>query len=308
MKDLYAILGVPEDSDAETIKKAYRKLARQNHPDATGGDKKKTERFKEVGDAYGVLSDAKKRQEYDRLRHAPVGADGMPQGFDADAFSQIFGDFRAGGAHGGASAGGYGDLGDMFSSLFGGGGGMGQGRGRGRGSDMQGAVEIGFREAALGTRRTLRSGSGQSVEVNVPAGVESGARLRVPGQGGQAGRHGRPGDLYLDITVLPDSHLRRQGRDIELTLPLTFAEACLGTQVDVPTVDGSVRLTIPAGTSSGAKLRLRGKGAKGQDGTRGDQFCRVEVIVPKLDAQDKELRRLVEELDRRAPTSKPRSF
>jgi molecular chaperone DnaJ len=309
MKDLYAILGVPENADASTIKKAYRKLARQNHPDATGGDKKKTERFKDVGDAYSVLSDAKKRQEYDRLRQAPVGADGMPQGFDADAFSQIFGDYRMGGRGGGGGASaGFGDFGDLFSTLFGGAGPVGQPRGRGRGSDMQAAIEVSFREAVLGTRRSLRAGSGQTVEVNVPAGVESGARLRVPGQGGQAQRNGRPGDLYLDLTVLPDPHLRRSGRDIELTLPLTLAEACLGTQVDVPTVDGSVRLTIPAGTSSGAKLRLRGKGVKGQDSTRGDQFCRIEVVVPKLDPDDKEARRLVEELDRRAKTIKPRSF
>jgi len=132
--------------------------------------------------------------------------------------------------------------------------------------------------------------------------------LRVPGQGGQAPRSGKPGDLYLDVTVLPDAHLRRSGRDIELTLPLTLAEACLGTHVDVPTVDGSVRLTIPGGTSSGAKLRLRGKGVKGQDGTRGDQFCRIEVVVPKLDPADQEARRLVEELDRRVKTDKPRSF
>ena len=317
MKDLYAILGVPENADADAIKKAYRKLARQNHPDATGGDKKKTERFKEVGDAYAVLSDAKKRDEYDRLRQAPVGADGMPQGFDADAFSQIFGDYRMGGhggGHGGGrgggrgSAGGFGDIGDLFSTLFGGAGPVGQASGRGRGRDMQGSVEVSFREAALGTRRSMRTGSGQNVEVNVPAGVESGARLRVPGQGGPASRQGRPGDLYLDVTVQPDPHLRRSGRDIELTLPLTLAEACLGTHVDVPTVDGSVRLTIPAGTSNGAKLRLRGKGVKGADGTRGDQFCRIEVVVPKLDPNDKEARGLVEELDRRAKTVKPRSF
>ena len=309
MKDLYVILGVPENADADAIKKAYRKLAKQNHPDATGGDKKKTERFKEVGDAYAVLSDTKKRQEYDRLRHAPVGADGMPQGFDADTFSQIFGDFRGGGGGGGGGAEGFGDLGDIFSSIFGMSGGSGRGRGRAsRGADMQAALEVSFREAALGTRRTLRTGAGQSVEVNVPPGVQTGARLRVPGQGGQVPRGGRPGDLYLDVNVQPDPHLRRNDRDIELTLPLTLTEAILGTQVDVPTVDGSVRLTVPAGTSSGAKLRLRGKGAKAADGTRGDQFCRIEVVVPKLDPTDKAARGLVEELDRLGKLGKVRSF
>jgi molecular chaperone DnaJ len=306
MKDLYAILGVPENADASAIKKAYRKLARQNHPDATGGDKKKTERFKEIGDAYAVLSDPKKRQEYDRLRHAPVGADGMPQGFDADTFSQIFGDFH--GAGGGAG-GGFGDLGDLFSSMFGMGGSAGRGRARpSRGADMQASLEVDFREAALGTRRTLRTGTGQPVEVNVPPGVETGARLRVPGQGGQGPRGGRSGDLYLDVTVQPDPHLRRNGRDIEVALPLTVTEATLGTQVDVPTVDGSVRLTVPPGTSSGAKLRLRGKGIKTQDGTRGDQFCRVEIVVPKLDPADKSVRDLLEELDRRGKLGKVRSF
>ena len=305
MKDLYAILGVPESADAETIKKAYRKLAKQNHPDATGGDKKKTERFKEVGDAYAVLSDAKKRREYDRLRQAPVGADGMPQGFDADAFSQIFGDFHMGS---GRASGGYGNLGDLFGTLFGGGGPMGQARAPRRGPDLEAALEVGFREAALGTRRTVRTGSGKTLEVNVPAGVESGARLRVPGQGGQAPKNGRPGDLYLDVSVQPDPHLRRHDHDIELALPLTVAEACLGTQVDVPTVDGTVRVTVPAGTSSGARLRLRGKGVKEPDGSRGDQLCRIEIVIPKLDAQDKEARAAVEELDRLTKAGKVRGY
>jgi DnaJ-class molecular chaperone len=305
MKDLYAILGVPESADAETIKKAYRKLAKQNHPDATGGDRKKTEHFKEISDAYAVLSDDKKRREYDRLRHAPVGADGMPQGFDADAFSQIFGDFRMGG---GRHGGGFGDLGDIFSTLFGGGSAMGQGRGSRRGEDMEAAVEVGFREAALGTRRILRTGAGKTVEVNVPPGVENGARLRVPGQGGQAPKHGRPGDLYLDVTVRPDAHLRRSGRDIELALPLTVAEACLGTQVDVPTIDGSVRVTVPPGTSSGARLRLRGKGVKHPDGSRGDQFCRIEIMVPKLDPQDAAGRSAVEAFDQQTKPGKVRGF
>jgi curved DNA-binding protein len=304
MKDLYAILGVPETADADTIKKAYRKLAKQLHPDATGGDQRKTERFKEISDAYDVLSDAKKRREYDRLRHAPVGADGLPQGFDADAFSQIFGDFRGGGGRGGN----FGDLGDIFSMLFGGGGPMGQARGRGRGMDHESTLEISLGEAALGTRRTLRTGTGRTVDVSVPAGVETGARLRVPGQGGQAPKNGRPGDLFLNISVQPDPHLRRAGPDIEVAVPLTVAEACLGTQVDVPTVDGSVRVSVPAGTSSGARLRLRGKGVKLPDGRRGDQFCRIEIAIPKIDPQDRETRAAVEEFDRRTKTGKVRAF
>jgi DnaJ-class molecular chaperone len=231
----------------------------------------------------------------------------MPQGFDADAFSQIFGDFRAGGSGGG---GGFGDLGDLFSSIFGmGGGGMGGARVRqSRGADMQAALEVSFQEAALGTRRSLRTGTGQPVEVNVPPGVENGARLRVPGQGAPGGRGGRPGDLFLDVAVVPDPHLRRNGQDIELTLPLTVTEAVLGTQIDVPTVDGQVRITVPPGTSSGAKLRLRGKGAKAPDGTRGDQFCRIEIVVPKLGPEDKTARGLVEELDRLGKLGKVRSF
>jgi DnaJ-class molecular chaperone len=173
---------------------------------------------------------------------------------------------------------------------------------------MQASLEVGFREAALGTRRTLRTGTGKTVEVNVPAGVESGARLRVPGQGGQAPKNGRPGDLFLDILVQPDLHLRRNGRDIELALPLTVAEACLGTQVEVPTVEGSVRLTVPPGTSSGTRLRLRGKGAKGPDGSRGDQICRIEIVVPKLDPNDQATRAAILELDRRSKPAKVRGF
>jgi curved DNA-binding protein len=303
MKDLYATLGVPDNADAEAIKKAYRKLAKQNHPDATGGDKKKTERFKEIGDAYDVLSDPKKRREYDRLRQAPVGADGMPQGFDPDSFSQIFGDFQTGGAQGGSF-----DFGDLFATIFGGRAPTGEMRGRGRGPDHEGTLEVSFQEAALGTRRTLRTGTGQTVEVSVPAGVESGTRLRVPGQGGHAPRNGRPGDLYLDLTVAPDAHLRRSGDNIELALPLTLAEACLGTHVDVPTVDGTVRLTVPAGASSGTRLRLRGKGVKRADGSRGDQFCRIEIVVPRIDPEDDAGREAVLELDRRTKAGKVREF
>jgi len=307
MKDLYKILGVSEDASEDAIKKAFRKLAKENHPDATGGDKRKTERFKEINEANTVLSDQQKRREYDRLRSAPVGADGMPEGFDPDAFAQVFG-----GGSGGAQSGGFGDLGDMFANLFGNTGPFTRGRGRGRpqarGADMVGNLEVTFKDAALGVRQTIRSGSGKSVNVNIPAGVETGARLRVPGQGAPAPRSGQPGDLYLDIVVRSDAYLRRNDDDVELALPLTLGEAVLGTQVDVPTLDGTVRLTVPAGTSSGAKLRLRGKGIKRPDGARGDQLCRVEIVVPRLKPDDVESRRLVEELENRTRLPKPRGF
>jgi DnaJ-class molecular chaperone len=305
MKDLYKILGVSEGADAATLKKAYRKLAKEYHPDATGGDKRKTERFKEVNEAYAVLSDQQKRREYDRLRAAPVGADGMPEGFDPNAFAQAFGGS-------GGNVGGFGDLGDIFASMFGGGAGP-FGRSRGgrapaRGADMETNLEISFRDAAMGGRQTLRSGGGKTVEVNIPAGVETGARLRVPGQGAPAPKSGRAGDLYMNIVVRPDPHLRRKDDDVELTLPLTLGEALLGTQVDVPTLDGSVRLSVPAGTSSGGKLRLRGKGIGRPDGGRGDQLCRVEIVVPRLKPEDREARRLAEELERHTRPAKVRDF
>ena len=308
MKDLYKILNVAEDASDDAIKKAYRKLAKENHPDATGGDKRKTERFKEIGEAYGVLGDKDKRAEYDRLKHAPVGADGMPQGFDPDAFAQVFGGRGGpGGVH--VSSDFSGDFGDLFSSLFGrgfGAGGGGGGRGRGgprvaRGPDMVGTLDIGFREAALGTRKTIRTGSGKEIEVAIPAGVDTGGRLRLGGQGAPSPQKGgEPGDLHLELRVMPDPHLRRSeegsGQDIELTVPLTVPEAVLGTKIEVPTVENPVTVTIPAGTSSGAKLRLRGKGIKRADGVRGDQICRIEIVVPKIPAGDEEAKRLFSEI------------
>jgi DnaJ-class molecular chaperone len=320
MKDLYKILGVAEDADDDTIKKAYRKLAKQNHPDATGGDKRKTERFKEIGEAWGVLGDKQKRAEYDRLRHAPIGSDGMPQGFDPDTFAQVFGGSFARGARRPAGVNVTtefgGDLGDLFSSLFGGGGGANPfGRGGfqrervNRGPDMSGVLEISLREAALGGRRTIRNGSGASIDVQLPPGVDTGGRLRLPGQGGPPPKPGgQPGDLHLEIRVTGDPLLRRNGQDLELDVPLTVGEAVLGTKVSVPTVEGPVTVTIPPGTSSGAKLRLRGKGMKKQDDTRGDQICIIQIVVPKLAADDQDSRRLVEELAKRTQGTSPRRF
>src|SRR5882672_11392638 len=236
MKDLYKTLGVAENADDSAIKKAYRKLAKQYHPDVTGNDKKKTERFKEINEAYGVLGDKEKRGEYERLKHAPVRPDGMPEGFDAEAFARTFGGMRGG--RGGGVSFESDDLGDLFATLFGDGqrGGGGARVRPARGADVIGTMPITFAEAALGTRRSVRSGSGSTVEVSVPAGVESGGRLRVPGHGQPApARGGAPGDLYLEIEVRPDPHLVRNGSDIELAVPVTFSEAGLGTKVQVPT-------------------------------------------------------------------------
>jgi DnaJ-class molecular chaperone len=318
MKDLYKTLGVAEDADEATIKKAYRKLAKEFHPDVTNNDKKKTERFKEINDAYGVLGDKEKRAEYERLKNAPVRPDGMPEGFDAEAFARTFGGARGRGGSvnfggGNFSGGNFNgeDLGDLFGSLFGenrrGGG---RGRAPARGADVIGTLPITFAEAALGTKRSVRSGSGSTVEVSVPPGVESGGRLRVPGHGQPApGRGGGgPGDLYLEIEVRPDTHLTRNGSDIELGVPVTFSEAALGTKISVPTVEGAVTVTIPPGTSSGARLRLRGKGVKKADGARGDQLVRVEIVAPKVAADDAETRKLLEELARRTETKSPRAF
>ncbi len=315
MKDLYKTLGVAENAEEAAIKKAYRKLAKEFHPDITGDDKKKTERFKEINEAYDVLGDSKKRKEYDRLKHAPVRPDGMPEGFDADAFAQTFGRTRSG-AGGGVEMSGDFDISDIFSTLFGGGGAAGAGfdprrpRARpSRGSDAVGRMEVTFAEAALGGKRTVRTGSGGTVEVNIPSGVEDGGRLRLPGQGGPApGRGGTPGDLYLDIEVRKDPHLQRQGADIELVLPVTFAEAALGAKIEVPTLEGRVTVTVPPGTSSGARLRLRGRGVKNGDGTRGDQLCRVEIMAPKLKPDDTETRKLLEELARRTSADEVRRF
>jgi DnaJ-class molecular chaperone len=314
MKDLYKTLGVAESADEAAIKKAYRKLAKEYHPDVTGNDKKKTERFKEINEAYAVLGDAQKRKEYDRLKHAPMRPDGMPEGFDADAFARTFGG-RA--TAGGVEFGGDFDVGDIFASLFGGaqGGRATQqwgGRVRhrqSRGADVIGQLPVSFAEAALGTRRTVRTNDGSTVEIAIPAGVENGGRLRVPGKGAAApGTGGVPGDMYLDLEVRPDPYLRRSGDDIELDLPVTIAEAVLGAKVEVPTVEGKVTMTIPPGTSSGARLRLRGRGIKKPDGTRGDQIARVEIVAPKIKPDDTETRKLFEQIAERTGQEGVRRF
>ena len=255
-KDYYAILGVEKSADSDEIKKRYRKLARELHPDKTKGDKTLEERFKAVSEAYDILSDEKKRAEYDQAR---------------TLFQQ--GGIPNGGFQGNFSAGGFGDLGDIFGNLFGG------QRGPRRGADMQAQATISFRESINGTQLTFNSPSGP-VTTKIPAGVNDGAKIRVRGKGapGEAGA----GDLYITINVAPHSVFSRKEENLLLTLPVTFPEAALGADISVPTLSGEeVTLRLPAGTANGKTLRIKGRGITRKDGSVGDLLVTIEVSVPQ---------------------------
>ena len=316
-RDYYDILGVTKTATADEIKSAHRKLVRKFHPDVNKNNPAATEKFKEAQEAYDVLSDDQKRKNYDQFGHAgvngPPGMGGTPGGgggggdpFEAFRRAQ---QARGGGGRGGPGGvgvedfdGGNGNFGDIFEQLFGagssgGGGGRRAGPRRSRpqpavpdkGQDVEHGVNLTFEQAARGTTLPLqidRDGQVETIEIKVPAGVKDGGRIRVKGRGQQmpSGNHG---DLYIVTTVQPHAYFRRDGNDVYLDLPLSLYEACLGTKLSVPTLDGPVTLTIPPGTGSGAKLRIRGRGIeRGED--KGDQFVQVRVVVPKdLDADDK---------------------
>jgi molecular chaperone DnaJ len=255
-KDYYSILGVEKGADGEAIKKRYRKLARELHPDKTKGDKTLEERFKAVSEAYDILSDDKKRAEYDQAR-ALYQQGGIPNG----------------GFQGNFSSGGFGDLGDIFGNLFGG------QRGPRRGADMQAQATISFRESINGTQLTFHSPSGP-VTTKIPAGVQDGARIRVRGKGAQ-GEAG-PGDLYITVNVSGHPIFSRRDDNIHLVLPVTFPEAALGADVSVPTLSGEeVTLRLAAGTANGKVLRIKGRGIARKDGSSGDLLVTIEVAVPQ---------------------------
>ena len=356
-KDYYQVLGVPKNASAAEIKKAYRKLAQQHHPDANPGNPAAEDRFKEVSAAYDVIGDQDKRTQYDRVRE--MGASGFGGG--------------AGGP-GGFPGGGVrfedvdiGDLGDLFGGIF---GGRGRARARSsRGADLETEVAVPFEDAIAGTTVPVRiqgpapcetcrgtgaapgtspvtcarcGGAGQvaveqgpfqiaqtcpvchgagrivetpcptcggsgsrrrtrSFQVKVPAGVRDGARIRLAGRGepGQAG--GQPGDLFVRVRVRPHAFFGRQGNDLTVALPVTYAEAALGANVQVPTLNGPVTMKVPGGTPNGKTFRLKGKGAPRRGG-RGDLLVTVEVEVPrKLSKPEKELLKQLSEIDTESP-------
>lgn len=304
-KDFYKILGVPQDADEATIKKTYRKLARKLHPDTNQGDPKAEQKFKEIGEAYAVLSDSEKRKEYDAYRamasggaRFAAGPGGGSAGFE-DLFGGMFG--GAGGGPGGAGAGpggtrmrfssGGGGFEDVLSGMFGGGGGFSAPRGPRPGRDVNATTSLGFRDATQGATVRLSS-NGSPMTVRIPAGVRDGQKIRLRGKGAPGDAGAPAGDLVVTVRVEPHPVFSRSGKnDLRVTLPVTFAEAALGGEVSVPTLDGeSVRVKVPAGTPSGRTLRVRGRGVKvGKSGDAGDLLVTVQVVVPqRLDKQARE--------------------
>ncbi len=303
-KDLYGTLGVAKDADEDTIRKSYRKLARRYHPDVNPDDDESEERFKEISEAFAVLSDRDRRRAYDEF-----GEISLEGGFDADRARharEAFGARFGGAGREGAEGFTFGGLDDLFSDLFSRRGWSG-GPQRRRGPDLEADLELDFIEAARGGEQRLSiarpTAAGgvreETVTVRIPPGVADGGRIRLRGKGGEGAGGSPPGDLHARIHVRPHRYFRREGRDLLIDVPVGVREAILGAQVEVPTLDGRVTVTIPPGTDGGAKLRLRGKGVPDPaGGAPGDLYVIVQIRVPRdLDAASKEKLAEIDGLD-----------
>lgn len=285
-KDYYATLGVAKGAETETIKKAYRKLALKYHPDKNPDDKKAEEKFKEITEAYAVLSDKEKRRQYDQFGdsgfHQRYSQEDIYRNFDA---SDMFRDF------------GFGSD-DIFSRLFGGAGGRNPFSG-GRQQPVKGQdyvmhLSIPFRLAVEGGKKRVEYRGEQGLEnlqVTIPAGIESGQKLRVSGKGGRSPSGGPSGNLFLEIKVAPDPTFSREDQNLLVKVRIPFSDACLGSSVEVPTLQGNKRIKVPAGIQSGGKIRLKGYGVPAKKGqAAGDLYAIIEVNVPdKLDVEQKAL-------------------
>ncbi len=300
--DPYRTLNLPRSADQAAIKQAYRRLAKILHPDRNPGSARAEQRFKEVSQAYDLLSDPAKRAKYDR---GEIDADGRPRhsfkGFEFAGDPQNAAETIFGRMFGGA-----------FGRGFGGGSSEAQRAGRGefrfddlrreaaraagagarqakRGAHRRYRVEVDFVTAARGGKQRLDLEGGRPVEVAIPAGAEHGSVLRLKGQGETGPLGGPPGDALVEIAIRTDPVFTRKGDDVHIELPISVPEALLGASVPVPTIDGPVRITVPAGSNSGRSLRLKGRGIGRPDGRRGDQYVRLLVILPE--APDAELER-----------------
>jgi curved DNA-binding protein len=276
-QDYYELLGLKKGASPEEIKKAYRKLAVKYHPDKNPGDKKAEDRFKEINEAYAVLSDPQKKAQYDQFGsagfHQRYSQEDIFRGFNAN---DIFREFNLGGSD------------DIFSRIFGMGGGFRQGGGRSmsrKGQDFEMELVISFQEAFAGGEKRVafsREGKTEEIAVRIPAGIDSGAKLRLGGKGGSGIGGGPSGDLYLNIVVREDTRYSRDGDNVICRLQIPFSQACLGGSLDVPTLDGVKRIKSPAGIQPETKIRLTGLGFPKKGGAeRGDFFVTVTVAVPE---------------------------
>lgn len=286
-KDFYKIMGVKKDVTEAELKKVYRKLARENHPDLHPGDAKAEARFKEVNEAYDVLSDKSKRAEYDQVRamgsgpRFTGGAGGPGQGYS------------------GQGAG----FEDVFANLFGGGGGFGGFGGPQRGADLSTSTTLAFIDSIHGTTMKLNL-NGKDVTVNIPAGVQDGQKIKLRGKGQASPNGGPAGDLIIDVKVKPHPVFSRDGNNIRVSVPVTFVEAVMGATIQVPTLGGEpVKLKVAPGTPNGRVLRVKGRGVQGAKGA-GDLLATVEIAVPAHVSE--KAKKALEEFDELLPQEDPR--
>ncbi len=299
-EDYYKVLGVKRDASASDIQRAYRDLARKFHPDMNPDDNSAKERFQRVQQAYDVLGNAEKREMYDRYGSSFSSAGGRPGGghpfqgggpggFDDVDFGQIFGD---------RGSEGFADIFRQFT------GGRGQGRRQPQpGVDLQHKIEVPFQTAILGGEAAVMlqrpAGKVETLNVKIPAGIESGKKIRVRGQGGASSTGGRPGDILIQIQVAPHPDFKRRGNNLEVTVPVTLAEAALGAKIDVPTPKGTISLTLPPGSSGGRRLRVKGHGVAPANKQPGDLYAVIRIVLPP--EFDDESKQQIREIDARCP-------
>lgn len=286
--DYYKALGIEKGASADDIKKAFRKLAVKYHPDRNPNDKTAEDKFKEINEAYAVLSDPEKKQQYDTFGssgfHKQYSQEDIFRGFD---FGNAYKDMGGGGGE------------DIFSRLFGGSFGRGGGRGGFRqgaqkGADHEMEVTVTFREAAEGAEKQIafrRNGQREELKIKIPAGVDNGSKIRITGKGAQGDGGASAGDLYLIIHVQPDPVFVRDGGDLFVDRSIPFTAACLGVSLDVPTLEGDKRIKVPAGIQPGTKIRLKGCGVKSiGSNAKGDLYVKIGVHIPEtLTAEQKKI-------------------
>ena len=308
-EDYYATLGVARGASAEEIKKAYRKLARENHPDLHPDDPKAKEKFQQVQGAFDVLNDPKKREMYDRYGSAyeSAGTGGHPGarpwptgggGGGGDGYEVNLEDL-----FGGGGGGGFADLFKQFGNRGRGGAGGGRRPMPEAGADMEHDLSIPFASAVLGGEAQIAvaraDGRQETIRVKIPAGIEDGKRIRLRGQGEPGANSGPNGDILIRVAIAPHPNFRRVGKRLEVTVPITLAEALGGGKIDVPTPHGTITLTVPPGTSSGRKLRVKGQGVKSGSGEPGDLMAELQIVMPK-NLTDDDRRQMVEIAERYA--------